>query len=500
MSNPDKKITPYLAEAPQPLLREIPKGADYPVEALGPLQEVVKAVQGETQAPVAIPAASVLAAASLAVQGFADVETLGGLRPVSLYLLTVAQSGERKSSCDKPILAGLREHERVKAEAYETEFKSWRKDVELYDANKKGILRYGASNKPDERKKAEVDMAALGDEPEGPVLPDRTVSEPTLEGLFRAFLEGPPSLGLFSDEAAQFIGGHGMNADNRMKTLGGLNSLWDGSEIKRTRAGDGVFTLRGRRLALHLMAQPVVAHDFLSDALSSGLGFLPRCLICEPGSTIGTRFSNNTKKNPLALTNCSRKLKSILEREMPTWDDGRSLKPRILRLSPDANALLVEFSDTIEAEQASGGNLSHITGAASKAAEQAARIAAVLTLWNNLDALEVDAKTMADALTLAQFYLSEASRLASAAIVSTAIDQAEKLRKWLCNNWQHSEITVREVVQYGPNALRESPKARAALVLLANHGWLVPLVEVSVVRGVARKEAWRIVKEGNHVV
>jgi hypothetical protein len=500
MSTPDKQITQYIGEAPQPLVREIPNGADYPVEALGPLKDVVKAVQGETQAPVAIPAASALAAASLAVQGFADVETLGGPRPVSLYLLTVAQSGERKSSCDKPLLAGLREHEREKAEAYETKLKSWRKDVELYDANKKGILRDTMNKKADTRNAAKVDMDALGDEPQGPILPDRTVSEPTLEGLFRAFLEGQPSLGVFSDEAAQFLGGHGMNADNRMKTLGGLNSLWDGSEIKRTRAGDGVYTMRGRRLALHLMVQPVVAHDFLSDGLASGVGFLPRCLICEPSSTIGMRFSNNAKKNPMALTNFSCKLKSILEREMPTWDDGRTLKPRHLPLALEAKMFLVDFSDNIEAEQAAGGDFAHITGDASKAAEHAARIAGVLTLWNNPDAYEVDAETMADAITLAQFYLSEASRLASVATISKAINQADKLQKWLCNNWKHPEITVRDVVQFGPNALRESPKARTALVLLANHGWLVPLEKESVVRGAPRKEAWRIVKGSNHVV
>jgi hypothetical protein len=67
------------------------------------------------QAPVAIPAASALAVASLAVQGFADVDTLGGPRPVSLYVLTVARSGERKSSCDAPLMAALHAHEKEQA-------------------------------------------------------------------------------------------------------------------------------------------------------------------------------------------------------------------------------------------------------------------------------------------------------------------------------------------------------------------------------------------------
>ena len=72
------KATPFKYEGPQPLLRAIPPGAEYPVQSLGPLAAAVWAVQGMTLAPVAIPAQSALAVASLAVQGFADVETLGG--------------------------------------------------------------------------------------------------------------------------------------------------------------------------------------------------------------------------------------------------------------------------------------------------------------------------------------------------------------------------------------------------------------------------------------
>lgn len=85
----------FAPEGPQPLVREIAPAATYPVAALGPLRAAVEAVQGMTQAPVAIPAQSALAVASLAVQGFADVETLGGPRPLSLYALTIAASGER---------------------------------------------------------------------------------------------------------------------------------------------------------------------------------------------------------------------------------------------------------------------------------------------------------------------------------------------------------------------------------------------------------------------
>lgn len=497
MNAPLKEFA-FTPEGPEPLLREIPKGADYPVEALGPLREAVEGVQGMTQAPVAIPAGSALAVASLAVQGFADVDTLGGSRPLSLYLLTIAASGERKSSCDGPLMSALRGHEADQAKAQAKEMTQWQADFAIHDARKKGILRDAASSKEETRTGAEADLAALGAAPEQPLLPGRTASEPTLEGLFRAFQLGQPSLGLFSDEAGQFLGGHAMNADNRMKTLGGLNSLWDGAPIQRTRAGDGVYPLYGRRLALHLMMQPVVADAFLSDPLAGGLGFLPRCLICEPQSTIGTRFSVNAKPEGGAIWAFGNRLGSILARKMPVAHDTRqTLEPRRLPLSPSARELVTQFADGIERAQAPGGALAHITGAASKVAEQACRIAGVLALWPDLDAREVTAKDMASGISLAQFYLSEASRLASAAVVSAEIARAEALRKWLLKTWTNDNVLVRDVMRLGPNSLRENPKARAALGLLERHGWVVPLDPGTIVDGASRKEAWRVVRSGN---
>ena len=107
---------------------------------------------------------------------------------------------------------------------------------------------------------------------------------------------------------------------------------------------------------------------------------------------------------------------------------------------------------------------------------------------------------MMDAIELAHFYLNEASRLASAAVVSAEIDRAENLRRWLLESWPHPDVVASEVVQRGPNALRERPRAKAALAVLEAHGWLVPLEPGTAVRGKARKEAWYIVKAAGDVV
>lgn len=335
---------PFTAESPQPLLRDIPSGAPYPIAALGPLQAAAEAVQGQTLAPIALLAQSALAVASLACQGHADVETLGGTAPLSLYCLTVAASGERKSSCDKPLMDALQAFEKEQAALYRQDFQTWEGQFAIWDARRKSCLRDAGSDKVEKRLGAEADLSALGNAPPRPPSPDRTCSEPTYEGLTRKFVEGQPSLGVFSDEGGQFLGGFAMSQDNRLKTIAALSDLWGGNPIKRTRQGDGSFTLYGRRLAIHLMVQPIVARQFLADPMASGQGFLPRFLITEPPSTIGSRFHADVRASGRALASAGERLRDILETPLPMDLETRELHPRVLPLSRPAREGLIPVS------------------------------------------------------------------------------------------------------------------------------------------------------------
>ncbi|MGH1454559.1 MAG: DUF3987 domain-containing protein [Paracoccaceae bacterium] len=367
-------------------------------------------------------------------------------------------------------------------------------NVALGDTQRKSILNGGKSKDKDKAAGAKADLEALGPEPMPPASTDRTVSEPTYEGLVRKLAEGQPSLGLFSDEGGQFLGGFAMSKDQRTKTLGAFNDLWQGKPIQRTRAGEGSVVLFGRRLAVHLMAQPAVLRDFMADPIATDIGFLPRFLITEPPSTIGTRLHAKTCTNPTALGAFSKRLTAILETAMPMDEQTRALSPRVLPLSEQARAVLVQFSDRVEIAQRSGGKYEGVTGYASKAAEQAARIAAVLTLWSDLEAPRVEAATMADAVDLAEFYLNEALRLKDAAIISAETAKAELLRVWLLDKWKHPDIVPCEVVQSGPNSLRELKTVKGALKTLVDAGWLASLDTGAVIRGSARQVAYKIVQ------
>lgn len=476
---------PFKAEGPQPLLREIPQGEAYPVEALGPLKEVVEAAQDISKAPVAIAAQSALSVASLAVQGFADVETLGGYAPVSLYCLTIAASGERKSRTDNVLMAGLRDFEREQAGDYRDELQSWRNAQAIWKADHDQIMG-GFKKKGANREALKSDLDALGAEPPAPLSPNLTATEPTLEGLHKLFATGQPALGIFSDEGGQFLGGHGMSADNRLKTVAGLSALWGGDAINRTRAGDGASTLHGRRLAAHLMVQPIAARPLLADPVATGQGFLARFLITEPPSNIGNRLTRgHAEVSDAAIAAMSQHLQTVLRTPKPTADgDPQELTPRQLPLSINAKEMLWQYYLEVENAQRPGGEFETITGFASKSPEQACRIAGVLTLWADLNAPEVTAETMAGAITLAQYYLGEAKRLCEAAEISADTDMAEKLRLWLLNSWpaiaqaqgrDPETIVPRDVVQCGPNAIRASEPARKHLNTLKVHGWIAQL-------------------------
>jgi len=482
-----------VAEGPTPLVGTIPHSKPYPVDALGPFKEAVESVRAITQAPVAIPAQSALATASLAIQGFANVDTLGGFRPPSLYLMTIAQSGERKSSCDAPLMSALREYEREQSKMLSEDVSSWQNTHAIWKVERDQILADAKKAKGKKRVESQADLEALGKEPTAPPSNDRTVTEPTFEGLTRKYVEGQPSLGIFSDEGGQFLGGHAMNSDNRQKTLAALNDLWQGNPIQRTRAGEGSISLYGRRLAMHLMVQPSVARAFIADAQTTETGFLPRFLICEPPSTIGTRLHEQVRRNEMAIDDFSGRLAEILITPLPIDRETRELSPRELKLSDDARALLINYSNYVELEQVIDGRFSHVIGTASKSAEQAARIAAVMTLWDDINASEVSKSTMADAISVADYYLEEAARLADAAVQSNELAKVEKLRNWLLEKWQYSELMPSDIVQNAPaRDMRNLTFARKAISILVGSGHLIKLDEGTVVRGAIRKEAYVI--------
>ena len=115
---------------------------EFPLSSLPPLiRDAVIEAQQITQAPLGLVAASALGAVSLVCQNLIDVCRLNTLRgPVSLFLLTLAESGERKNAVDKLLMEPLYQQEMLLYSRHKNELTTWKNKEELLKAQKKALL------------------------------------------------------------------------------------------------------------------------------------------------------------------------------------------------------------------------------------------------------------------------------------------------------------------------------------------------------------------------
>jgi hypothetical protein len=479
-------------EPPRPLRRELSPAKPFPIDALGlVLGAATRAIIDKVQCPDAIAACSVLAAGSLAVQAHADVVLpTGRARPLSLYIYTVAASGDRKSAADHEALSPIRAREEALRAEYEAELPEYVRAKRAFD-----VATARAGKTKGGRQEIEAALLAVGDEPLPPLMPMLTCGEPTLEGLHKLYPIGQPAMGLFCDEGGSFIGGHAMGNNNRLRTFAEFSSLWDGARIKRVRAGDGASVLPGRRLALHLMAQPDAAARMLSDPVLVDQGFSSRLLVCAPASTAGTRFQRGLKpETEPALRRYDARVLAILETPPVLMAGTRNaLEPRRLELDKAATAVWLAYADRVEKRLAPGGPLEQNRGLANKLPEHAARIAGVLAYIDNPQCVSISRDTLLRAIKIADFFATEARRLFEAGSCSPELRQAEKLLDWL-KTWNEPLISLRAICRFGPNSIRDAKTAKAAVAILEDHGWLQKHAKRDpVVDGQPVREAWRIV-------
>ena len=462
---------------PIPLFPPLPPGKEFPVKVLGRvLHPAALAIATKVQLPAAIAAQSVLATAALVAQTAADVGMpYGDTRPLSLFLITVAASGDRKTTADSSALAPIRQYEDMLNEKYRDQLQQWDVETAAWTAERKKIEH----DKKLTYHERQLALMALGMQPPAPLQPFLTATEPTVEGLIKAWVYAPAALGLFSAEGGQFIGGYGMSEDNRLKTAATLSALWDGTKITRLRASDGCTILQGRRLSLHLMVQPSVAATFLSDPVLRDQGLLSRILVAAPESIAGTRQYRNTDPvDEAAIRAYAAHLLVILKTPWPLADDKRNeLNPPALKLDAQAFEIWKAFYNRIERRCSKNGDLTGIVDVASKAAEQAARIAGVLTVIENKGAIdsngiaaEINAATMHNAVAIADWYVGEALRLHQSGCTNPDLIRAQLLLEWF---WQRGgEADLRDIIRMGPPAERSKAAAEQTLRILISHRWV----------------------------
>jgi hypothetical protein len=478
-------------ESPRPLKRSVPAAKPYPLAALGTLAEPTQVLANTIQAPVALCGQSILAGATLAVQAHGNITLDGRVIPLSENYLTIGESGERKSAVDQEALRPHRAYEKRRYDDYDAKRLDYENDLAAYQKAKDEALKKAKTRA---EKKAALD--ALGSPPIAPLFPLFITEEPTYEGLVKLLQHSLPTVGLFADEGGRMIGGYGMSDTQELKTACGLSDLWDGKRISRVRGGDGAALLYGRRVSMHLMAQPQVAQYLLSNPLMKEQGFLSRCLTVWPASTAGTRKYNpvDLRQNE-ALRAYEKRITEILETPLPVVKDKTNeLDPPHLQLSPEAKALWVKFHDQIEGQLADNQPLAPIRDLANKAPEHALRLAGVLTLYDNIKADEISLLHLGNGIKLAQYYIEEALRLFQASAVDPTLALAERLLAW-AQERKSPDLSLVDIYQRGLNAIGDAATARRIVKILEEHGWFISVPNGKEIDGQFRREVWEVYRE-----
>lgn len=436
---------------PRPLRDENSKPTEYPVAALGHvLGKAAQAISERVQAPLALSGQSVLGAAALAAQRLYNAPSiiLSSGMPCSLYMLTLGDSGDRKSSCDALALAPIYEIEKRAQQQHTKEIEDWR----------------NLPRKDREEVAPPADVTAL-------------FSDASYEQIASNLIGGgAPAIGVFSDEGALFFGGHSMKADTRAASIAGYTKMFDCGEVTRHRRTDreGSGTVYNRRVSFHLMVQPIAFRETLSDPLMMGQGFMARFLVAAPESLAGSRFLSQNRARDKAESDprigayWSRI--AALMNTRPIIDECGGIVASAMAISDEAEALWLQAYNAAEKEQGIGQDYADIKPFAGRFGEHSRRIATVLTVFDG--SREIGAEIMARALELAAYSLSEWRRLTGVSQQDREIDEVEKLLAYLQR--RRDMRSTQKIAKSGLKPRAGIRTIRNRVAVLVEHGWARP--------------------------
>jgi len=443
---------------PEPL---IPRSdsRQYPIDALPDvIKDAVEEVAEFVKAPLPLVASSAIAALSVAAQGLANVKRAENLHgPIGVFLLSIADSGERKTTCDTFFSKPIDDYQNAQRHAAEKLIKEYDAAITAWKSRQDGIkdeIRRHA-RKGQSTSDLDKNLYALEyEKPTEPKVPRLLYADATPEALAHGLALKWPSGGVVSSEAGVVFGSHGMSHESIMRNLALLNQLWDGSNIKIDRRSSESFTVQGARLTMALQVQEAALRDFLtrSGDLARGTGFLARFLIAWPESTQGRRYFTEAPSEWPRLEQYRQRLSSILNQEI-TINDAGILTPPMLSLTSEARREWVKYHDRVEMELSNTGKFSEIRDFASKSADNAVRIAALFHVFCGRDG-DIAEDNFSGAMRIAEWHLNEALRFFGENALSDELNDALKLEKWLleecCKSTDRNGVRKNHALQCGP--------------------------------------------------
>lgn len=352
------------------------------------LQAMVDLVAMEVEVAPEMVFTAALGALSAACQAGYVVKMPGKKvkHPVSLMLLTVANSGERKTAVENIVFSSVRafqkkqeaiNHKRLREHDYSLEI--WKHKKSALISTLKRAVKAGNEQAIET---AEQKLDAL--EKEKPI-PPTTINllyeDTTPQALVQAMHDNVPAACVVSSEADGILNGFAMQNNTP------LNSLWSGSDVTVHRTTRESFTLSKGRLTMALMTQESSVDEYMKKRgkRARGSGLLARFLPVYATSTIGTREGYHSESdNSDYLSNFHARISSLLKATL-SREKGKPSEFTTLTFTPSAQKAWEVTSRVIEQQCRAGGIYENTSDHASKLIDNIGRIAALLHLCERED-------------------------------------------------------------------------------------------------------------------
>jgi len=414
-----------------------------------------------TKAPLAMICSSILGAISLVCQRQIDVQRPGGLEgPVSLFMFTIAESGERKSTVDRMVMRSLFEMDEQYAQAYRIAYDIFEEDMELFTVQKQALISRLKSETKLELNTDNTRKMLKAFEQTKPLKPARKrllLNDATPAALKQLLAEENASTGLMSDEAGIVFG------SRALEQLPMLNKIWDGSTFTIDRANAPELPIKNARMTMLLMAQPGVVEKFLHRGKDEArdTGFLARCLMCYPETTQGTRFIEHVEIPSEQLHDFHKKLAHIAS--LPA-DSSR----KVMHFNREASLCWQNFYNNIESSigQTGYNSLAEFKDYASKMPENVARLAALIEYFHT-GRMVISLPAVNNAIEIIEWYGCHYINLIGRR--DNLHDDAGFLYNWLrefCHKNGTNMIPCNLLLRYCPNRFRSRDKLNAFLEIL----------------------------------
>lgn len=349
----------------------------------------------------------VLGVANLAAQAHYDVDSgKYGVRPISLFLLSMAATGGRKTTTFKELMVGIQDFLEQKRDEL--------KDEDLrYNLEKKKFEREERQWLKDSEDPLNLVLPPMPQRPAPMETADYTINKGTLNGIVDT-LKSQSFVGLFSSEGGEFFNSHsfqgGKNEISRaVEMSASLTSMWDGTEITKTTGMERV-KLFNRRVNMLFLLQTETVESMLNNPIFSEQGFVHRILITQSPKYNNKEWENSEESDVWeakireSLKGFHKKTRDLISRKLTLKPNKPfELEPTLIRQTRESKQIYVDFYN--KNLNRSSGDLKNFAGFAERLHEHAIRIAGTLAAFEGLT--EITKEIAECSLDLIDFFIEQ---------------------------------------------------------------------------------------------